>query len=382
MIWIDASSGLAGDMLVGALIDAGGSLDAVRGAAEALSVRADLSVERVRRGAFAASKFEVSFSASDHDHVHWSSIRERISEAGLPERATRRSLAVFGLLAKAEARVHGVEVDEVCFHEVGAVDSLVDIVGACVLLDEVDDIVCSALPAGGGFVDTQHGRISVPAPATVGVLAGWPMVQDGRVGELVTPTGAAIVAALASCGPMPSMSVQAQGWGAGTRDPSDWSNTVRVVRGERIAAGSDSVVELSANLDDLPGEQVPPLIAALLSAGALDAWATPVVMKKGRPGLVVSALSRPSSVGAVEDAMLRHSSTFGVRRHRADRRILERRHITVETDFGPIRVKLGAMGEEILHAAPEYEDCRAAASKAGVPVARVHAAALKGVPWP
>ena len=385
LLWIDASAGLAGDMLVGALLDAGGELDAVREAAAALDVEVDLRTERVRRGGFAATKFHVDFEPAHHHHTHWAGLRERISGAGLTERATTRALAVFGLLARAEARVHGVEVDAVAFHEVGAVDSLVDIVGACVLLDDVDELVCSPLPAGGGFVQTEHGRLAVPAPATVGVLAGWPMVQDGRSGELVTPTGAALVAALGSPGPMPSMRVAAQGYGAGSRDPAGWSNTVRAVLGAPQAATSPTSVEvLEAQVDDLPGEQVPPLLEALLGAGALDAWASPILMKKGRPGLLISALARPEATEAIGDALLRHSSTFGYRWRRADRRVLERRHTEVETAYGPVRGKLGAMGDEILHAAPEFEDCRARARAAGVPVARVHAAALRAleVEWP
>lgn len=382
VVWIDASAGLAGDMLVGALLDAGGDLQAIRDAAEALGLQATLSTEAVRRGGFAATKFHVEFDEKHHHHTHHSEIRSRIGGAGLPERTTARALAVFGRLAEAEAKVHGVPVEDVAFHEVGAVDSIVDIVGACLLLEDVEVLVCTALPAGGGFVDTDHGRLAVPAPATLGVLGGWPLVQDGRSGELVTPTGAALVAELATLGPMPSMAVSAQGYGAGTRDPKGWSNTARVVLGQPMRASSPTRVEvLEAQVDDLPGEQVPPLLDALLEAGALDAWATPILMKKGRPGLLISALARPSDADRISDALLRHSSTFGLRRHAADRRVLERRHVEVTTEFGVVRVKLGAMGDEILHAAPEFEDCKRLAAEAGVPVARVHGAALKELSW-
>ena len=310
VLWIDASAGLAGDMLVGALLDAGGRIERIASAAAALGLEVELSTEQVRRGGFGATKFHVGFEAERHQHTHWSELRGRIEAAGLSERTRARSLAVFGLLAKAEARVHGVAVEDVSFHEVGAVDSLVDIVGACVLLETVEMIVCSPLPAGGGFVQTEHGRLAVPAPATVGVLAGWPMVQDGRDGELVTPTGAALVSALATCGSMPSMTLRAQGYGAGTRDPEGWSNTVRVVLGDHRPAATPTTVEvLEAQVDDLPGEQVPPLIGALLEAGALDAWATPILMKKGRPGLLISALSRPADCERCSCATARPSGS-------------------------------------------------------------------------
>lgn len=384
-LWIDAAHGIAGDMLCGALLDAGGDLDGVRQAVAKL-VDVELSTKTVRRHGFAATKFDVAFEAGGHDHVHWSGLRERVQRAELGERVTRRILAAFGLLARAEARVHGTDVDHVAFHEVGAADSIADMVGACVLLEQlgVDEVVCTALPAGSGTVQTQHGPLSVPAPATVGVLQGWPMVQDGRPGELVTPTGAALVAALATCGPMPTMRVRAQGRGAGTRDPQEWSNTVRVVLGERVEASSPTTVHVvEAQVDDMTGEQLPPLIDALLEAGALDAYATPVLMKKGRSGLLLTALATDAE--PVITALLTHSSTFGVRLRTAERRVLERRHVEVQTRYGAVRVKLGHADGALVHAAPEFVDCAARAREHGVAVARVQAAALVALEedgWP
>lgn len=375
-LWIDATNGIAGDMLCGALLDAGGDLDGVR-AAVATLVDVELSTRAVVRHGFAATKFDVGFTPSDHDHVHWSGLRARIQDAGLPERVTRRGLAVFGLLARAEARVHGCEVDHVAFHEVGAADSIADVIGACVLLEQlgVDEVVCTALPAGSGTVQTQHGPLDVPAPATIGVLAGWPLVQDGRPGELVTPTGASLVAALGSYGPMPSMRVSAQGRGSGTRDPEGWSNTVRVVLGQRMDAPSPRTVHvIEAQVDDMTGEQLPPLLDALFEAGAIDAYATPILMKKGRAGLLITALA--TDVEPVSTALLVHSSTFGVRVRPAERRVLERHHVTVATRFGDVRVKVGSEGGRILHASPEFVDCAARAREHGVAVARVQAAAL------
>ncbi|MCP4809704.1 MAG: nickel pincer cofactor biosynthesis protein LarC [Proteobacteria bacterium] len=384
-LWIDATNGIAGDMFCAALLDAGGDLDALRAAIAPL-VDVELSTSTVRRHGFAAVKFNVGFQAGDHDHVHWSGLRERIEHAGLPERVTRRALAAFGLLARAEARVHGTTVEQVAFHEVGAADSIADMVGACVLLEQlgVDEVVCTALPAGSGTVQTQHGPLDVPAPATIGVLAGWPMVQDGRPGELVTPTGAALVAALATFGPMPSMRIAGQGRGAGTRDPDAWSNTVRVVLGERVDAPSPRTVQvIEAQVDDMTGEHLPPLFDALFAAGAIDAYATPILMKKGRSGLLITALATDAE--PVETALLTHSSTFGVRTRQAERRVLDRRHVEVNTRFGAVRVKLGSEAGELLHASPELVDCAARAREHGVSVARVQAAAVAALEedgWP
>lgn len=381
ILWIDASNGIAGDMLLGALLDAGGDLEALNASLEPLGAR--VRAERVMRGPFSATKAHVEeLHPHDHDHGHhhhhhWSDIRARIDAHPL-------AIQVFQRLAVAEGRVHGVEPDAVAFHEVGALDSIADIVGAVVLLTQlgVERIVATPPPMGNGFVHTQHGRMAIPAPATVTCLSGWPLPQDDRPGELTTPTGAALLAELACPGGLPAMSPRATGFGAGTRDPEGWSNTVRVVLGD--AQGDHAtpirVDELQAQVDDMPGEWLPPLIQRLLDAGALDAFATPVLMKKGRSGLLVTALADRSTSSAIESVLLRHSTTFGVRRRSTSRRVLERSWTTVETCFGPVRVKLGHLEGELLHCMPEHEDCAKAAEAHDVSIQAVHRAALKALP--
>ncbi len=383
VLWVDAQAGLAGDMLCAALLDAGAATTEQLGAAlGALGVEGwSLATERVQRGPFAATRFIVHDHTEDHHHHrHWPEIRGLIEASGLPTRVRERALAAFTALAEAEAGVHGVPLEHVAFHEVGAIDSIVDIVGACWLLDalDVDRIVATPLPLGSGTVDTAHGRLAIPVPATVALMArvGWPSFQDGVPGERVTPTGAALITALAEPGPMPSMRPSAVGYGAGTRNPDAIANVVRVVvgdEGEGTAAWLDLI---AAQVDDMPGEWVPPLLERLLEAGAADAWVTPVLMKKGRPGHLVQALADPDCAEAVGHALLRHASTFGVRRHRVRRTVLERSFETVDTPWGPVPVKLGHLAGAIVQRAPEYDVCSAHAREHGIPVARVYRAAL------
>lgn len=417
ILFLDCFAGVAGDMLVAALIHAGAPLERVLADVRALGVPGwTARTEPVHRGAYAATRFRVTPDATaadadraqthdhshghdhghshghDHGHAHdagddtfpgqpqrdWATIRGLIEAAVLPERVRQRALAAFGRLAEAEARVHGVPVEHVQFHEVGAVDSIVDIVAVCSALEAlgVDQIVATPLPMGQGTVRTQHGLLTIPVPATVEVLRGFPVMPSRFGGELVTPTGAALIAALATPGPMPAMVIRAVGYGAGTRDPATHANVVRAVVGDGYAGSPGEVAELSAQVDDLPGEAVPPLIDALLDAGALDAFVQPITMKKGRPALAIRALCAPDRREQVGRALLRHAGTFGYRWSLQQREVLARRHDTVATRFGPIRVKIGEHAGELLHAAPEFEDCRAAAAAAGVPVPEVFRAAL------
>jgi len=382
-LWLDASAGAAGDMICGALLDAGADPVALEGNLRTLALGPwSLSLERVRRGALDALHFKVVDDAPpDHDHHHtaWSTIRGMLEQAPLPPGARDKALRVFSRLAAAEARVHGIPVDQVAFHEVGALDSIVDVVGACLLLEQlgVTRIIATPLPLGGGTVQTAHGPLPIPVPAVVSLLQGWPAVQDGRTGELVTPTGAALITTLAEPGPMPTMIPTASGLGAGTRNPSDRANVVRAVLGTPLdAPDADAVHVLETQVDDMPGEWLPAWLDALFAAGALDAWATPVLMKKGRPGLLLSALAKPDGVDAVTQALLLHGTTFGVRLRTTTRRVLDRRWDTVHTDYGSIRVKLGLWRGDVVQVAPEHEDVAAAAHAAQVPLQVVHRAAL------
>ncbi len=262
----------------------------------------------------------------------------------------------------------------------GALDSIADIVGAAVCLDQLDVgevYVLGPVALGGGLVKTAHGLLPIPAPATVALLEGFD-VRPGTFsdGELTTPTGAAIVAALAHAGPAPAFSLGTVGYGAGTRDPADRPNVVRAILGTRAAGSAQAIVVLESNLDDLTGEQVPLLVDALLQAGALDAFVAPVLMKKGRPGFFVQALAESGSADAVAECFLRHGSTFGVRRVEARRDVLDRWHEEVTTPWGPVRVKIGARRGEVLQVAPEHEDVKAVATASGRSAGEVHRAAL------
>ncbi len=308
----------------------------------------------------------------------WSHIRAMIQDSALAPRVRSRALRAFQKLAEAEGKVHGIPAEEVAFHEVGAVDSILDMVGVCVCLEylDIDELRCGPLPMGSGTTRSQHGLIPLPAPATLELLKEFPIFPSTFPGEHVTPTGAALVAALARAGSLPAMRVERIGYGAGTRDPQTHANVLRVLVGEGEAGSAAEVLELSAQVDDLAGEGIPGLIAGMLAAGAIDAWASPVLMKKGRPGYLIGALCLPELRVAVGDALLKHSGSFGYRWTGRQREVLERRFEVAETAWGSVRIKLGYRGGTLLHAAPEYEDCATLAAAHGLPWVRVHAAAL------
>ena len=292
---------------------------------------------------------------------------------------------MFAALAAAEGRVHGVPADAVHFHEVGGLDAIADVCGIALALEEleIDELVCSSLPVAGGLVDAAHGRLPLPAPATVELLRGARLHGvDGDV-ELVTPTGAAVVAALASgFGPLPAIALDAVGYGAGARDTAARPNVVRVLIGRRVAAaagGRDEAVLIETNLDDLSPELVPDAAERCFAAGALDVWVVPVQMKKGRPGIVFSALARPADEEAVVRAILRETSALGVRVSGAHRWELERSWQTVDVDGEPVRIKLGTLDGRRVNAAPEHDDCLALARRTGRPLKDVYAAALAAV---
>jgi uncharacterized protein (TIGR00299 family) protein len=381
--FLDARAGVAGDMWLGALLDAGLPAGALEGIPAALGLP-DVSVEvsRVRRGALAAAKVDVRVTgAHGHDHRGLSEVLAIVRAArGLPAEALADAVRVFTGLAQAEARVHGVSPDEVHFHEVGALDALVDVVGVCVGLRRlgVVEVRVSPLPWSSGEVSTEHGALPLPAPAVVHLLAGHPTYPSGESFEQVTPTGAALVRALSRGTEPPEGFVpRAVGVGAGTHPGGRLPNVVRLVLGEAGPESADprDAVLLETNLDDATGQQVARALDQALAQGALDAWATPVVMKKGRPGVVVSLLARPADADALEAVLFRETPTLGVRRRAVARTTLPRRLVPVQTPYGPIHVKVrpGTQGEE---ATPEYEECRLAADRAGVPLRAVQDAAL------
>lgn len=378
--YFDCFAGAGGDMVVASLLDAGCDPAALRAQLAKLRVPGfEIQLERASRGGIAGTRFVVALTEGGHAHRGLADILALLDGGGLAPRATDRAKRVFARLAGAEAKVHGIDVAKVHFHEVGAVDSIVDIVGACVALEllDVDRVLCSPIPVGSGTLQCDHGTLPIPAPATAELLAGAAISALPLSGEATTPTAAAIFTTLAeSFGPLPAMRVSAVGCGAGTRDDGPVPNILRVFLGDQDAEGStDTVVELSANLDDCTGEVLGATIENLLAAGALDAWAAPVVMKKSRPGWSLSALAAPCDADALEAMILRETTTFGVRRADRSRTKLLREHQTVETPYGPIRIKLGRRGGQVVTATPEFEDCRAAASCHHVAVREVLSAA-------
>jgi uncharacterized protein (TIGR00299 family) protein len=378
--WLDVTAGVAGDMLLGALVDAGADLVEVQHAVDlVLPESVQLTSTSVQRAGLRALKVDVASAREEHPHRRWREIRDRIGSAGLPAAVVDRADAVFRRLAEVEATAHGWPVDEVEFHEVGAWDSVADVVGTCAALHllGVEEVVATSLALGSGSVRTSHGTLPVPVPAVLGLVGGWSVTSGGE-GELATPTGVALVTTLATeQGPLPSLDVTATGVGAGTRDNPERPNVVRVVVGRRSGRepGSRSMRLLEANVDDLDPRVWPAVLAALLDAGAADAWLTPILMKKGRPAHTLSVLASPDAASALRDQILTSTSTFGVRQTAVDRWALDRGWTDVAVEGRPVAVKVGHRDGVIRHATPEFEDAARVADELSRPVRDVLAAA-------
>ena len=368
--YFDAFSGIAGDMTVAALIDAGAAFEPLAGALDSLGMGATFRIEKVSRGGIAATRFLVE-GGEQRAHRHLPHILRMIDAGGLPDQVKENAAAIFSRLGEAEARVHGVPVEKVHFHEVGAVDSIADIAGAAMglFLLGVDQVHASPVNVGGGAVTTEHGLLPVPAPATVALLEGRPVFSRGPQAELTTPTGAAILATLAvSFGPLPPMRISGAGFGAGTKEFKEQANVLRVILGEASgAAEAASVAVLEANIDDSTPETLGYAMERLLEAGALDVTLTSVHMKKNRPGVMLSVLARPEDRERLAALVFAETSTLGLRIHLAERRVEARSVVEVETRFGKLRVKVSASGAF----APEYEDCRKMARETGVPLREI-----------
>jgi len=388
--YFDCFAGSGGDMIVAALIDAGANAVAIAEHIARLGFEGlELKAENVQRKGMRGVHFQVldhgrpADAAPDgdeashghhhdghhnhhHHHAHrgLSDVLSLIDAVNLPERAGQRARAIFHRLAEAEAKVHGIDVEKVHFHEVGAVDSIVDVVAACVAMEllGIDRVLCSPIVLGSGTVTCAHGTIPVPAPATAELVTGAATVGGIVEGEATTPTAAAVLTTLAeSFGPLPAMKVSAVGWGAGTREGKTLPNLLRVFVGEFDPAGqADTAVELAANIDDCTGEVIGATIEKLLLAGCLDAWAAPVVMKKSRPAWTLSALCDPADEAEAARILFGETTTMGLRRRRCERVKLDRRIETVETRYGPVRVKVGLLDGREVTASPEFEDCRRA----------------------
>ncbi len=370
--YLDAFSGISGDMLVGALVDAGADGAAITQALSSLQTGAEFQFEKTKRCGIGATKFHVR-GGETHHHRHLPHILEMIQQSDLPEGAKRHASAVFTRLGEVEAGVHQVPVGHVHFHEVGAVDSIADIVGACLGFEllGVEEVHCSAVNTGSGTVSTEHGVMPVPAPATAVLLCGRPIYARGPQVELTTPTGAALAVTLSSrFGVVPPMHLEAVGYGAGTKDFTEHANVLRVMLGEASGATEATVVSvIEANLDDLSPQVLAYAMERMIERGALDVSFSPIFMKKNRPGTLVRVIARPEDQEALSQVLLAETSTLGVRIYAAERRCQSRDTVEVETPHGAIRMKVSGNGAY----APEYEDCRKAALASGVPLKQVMA---------
>ena len=430
-LYFDCYAGIAGDMTLAALIDLGVPEQAVRDALLRLALPGwEMKVYPTRKGAMAATKVDVleveehahphahphphpsgeahshrpapgpdlhQAGPGGHGHTHYGEIRALIQRSALDADVAARALQIFDRIAEVEAALHGVSVTEVTFHEVGAIDSIIDIVGVAAALSWLQPkrVVARPVPLGSGMVKTAHGLLPVPAPATLALLLGAPVEHGGPKCELTTPTGAAILAAnVSEYGPLPAMRILGVGHGAGTRELDDRPNLLRVVagqerpRGDRVPTelpdagdagdSGEHCVVLETNIDDMNPQLYEPLLAGLLADGARDVWLTPVQMKKGRPGVVVSVLCDPARRDLLSDRLLRESTSLGVRAHAVKRTMLAREIVLVATEFGPVAVKLGRdpTSGELWNVAPEYESCGDQARAHKVPIKRVYAAAL------
>lgn len=403
IVHFDCFAGAAGDMIVGALRDAGVPEEVFAQAIAALHLPEKWSwrFERGSRGGISGWAFRVEAEqetarvgpqAHHHETHHhsallpahgrsYAAIRQMLESSCLAETVKSRALGVFRRIAEAEGRIHGVATDEVHFHEVGALDSIVDIVCACAGMESLapQRVTAGTLVEGTGFVECAHGRFPLPAPATLEILRGIPLAQDTEPGERFTPTGAALLAEFCeSFGPMPALRPMATGFGLGTRETPSRPNVLRLIVGEAESCGdatADEVVQIEANLDDCSPELAAAAMEALFAAGALDVWFSPAFMKKNRPGCVLAALAPPSQAEALAQLLLEETTSFGVRMTSCRRAKLARTWREVETPFGHVKIKVGCGPHGFLRAAPEFSSCQEAARRAGVAVAEVFLAA-------
>ena len=385
LCYLDCFSGIAGDMLLGALVDAGLDLEILRNELaklhlDGVSVRA----ERVKRGGLAATKVHVE-TARDQSHRSLSAIEQMIDGSDLDRDVRRASLRAFRRLGEVEALTHDVPVERVHFHEVGALDSIADIVGSCAGLHAlgISQVQCSPINLGSGTVRAAHGTLPVPAPATARLVEGVPTYSEGPRAELTTPTGAVLAVTLSeSFGPPPAMRIAASGYGAGTAEFPDRANLLRVLIGEAEEADAppEQIWVLEANIDDMTPEMAGYALERLLEAGALDVTLAPVQMKKNRPGFTLTVLAAPQDRAALAEMMFAETSTMGIREIPARRRALRRTWREVRTSFGRVRVKVAESGGDSVTFAPEYEDCRRLAREHGVPFRQVWDAANRVFP--
>ena len=379
----DCFSGISGDMTLGALIGLGVDPDAIRAALDSLGLPIRLEINKIRKGGFAATEVRVE-APEEHSHRHLPDVEKILTRGKLTDRQRDLALRIFRRLAEAESAAHGMPLEKVHFHEVGALDSIADIAGAAVALDLLgaERVTSRSVPTGNGMVKCAHGLMPIPAPGTAALLKGVPLAASSIKAELTTPTGAAILTTVVQeWVETPVMTIERIGHGAGRREFIEQPNLLRLFLGEAAAAPNpeerDTVWMLETNLDDVPAEVVGYCFEALFAAGALDVFSTPIQMKKNRPGVLVGVLAPESAVSALEALLFRETGTLGVRRYAVQRSKLRREAVTVQTPWGPVKGKRGWRegGPEVL--SPEYEDCARVARQHGVPLREVYAA-VKG----
>jgi uncharacterized protein (TIGR00299 family) protein len=382
LAYFDCPAGASGDMILGSLIDAGYPATALReGIAKLGLAGVSVAVSRVERNGIGARRVVVREKARVPELRVLPGIRRIIERANYPERVASRAVAILTALARAEAKIHRVPVEKVHFHEIGAADTIVDIVGACLALEHfgIERIEASPLPLGRGTVRVAHGVLPLPAPATVELLRGVPVVSASALAETVTPTGAAILATLATgFGSIPAMTIARVGYGAGMREDEGSPNVLRALIGAASPASlAERAVVLEASVDDMTPQQFEPLMARLFEAGAQDVSLTPTMMKKNRPAITVTVIGPTPKREALARVLLTHSTTIGLRHWDVGRIVLPREVVTVKTRYGAVRLKLARLDGRVVNVGPEYDDCAAFAAKHGVPLKAVLAEAIR-----
>ncbi|MBI2412975.1 MAG: nickel pincer cofactor biosynthesis protein LarC [Deltaproteobacteria bacterium] len=380
ILYLDCPTGVSGDMFLASLIDFGVDYKAILKELRKLPVdKIEVDIRKEVRHSITGTTFRVKMHESHH-HRTFRDIKKIITGSRLSKEVKDLSVAIFKLIAEAEGKVHGIPSDKVHFHEVGAMDSIIDIVGAALAVTslKVDKVVCSPVPLGSGIADTMHGRIPIPAPATVEILKGATLAASDIPFELTTPTGAAIVKTLASSfGPMPAMVIEATGYGAGKKDFRESANMLRAFLGTSAEGSAkkseeaERLIVLETNIDDMSPQIAGYLLDKLLKSGALDCFFTPVVMKKTRPGILLTVLTDESLKHALLDIIFRESTSIGVRSYPVERHCLPRKTVNVKTRYGTMRAKVSYKNGEAVNAQPEYEDAKALAEKKGAPLKEV-----------
>lgn len=373
-IYLDCHAGIAGDMILAGLIDLGANPNYITEELSQLPLDTfDLSFKHVNKKGIHAQHLTINIEEGHH-HRTAQHIFSMIENSTLPQRVKSRSTAIFNVIAEAEAKIHGMNIADVHFHEVGAMDSIIDIIGSCLALEDlnIEHIYCSAIPTGHGKVNIAHGLYPVPAPATAEILKGIPLAALDVASEMTTPTGAGFAKSLATqFGPLPACTMTEIGYGAGTKD-FDFPNVLRIIQFEENQNTQDYVQVLETQLDDMPAEMLGHFIEDALSQGALDVYYTPITMKKSRPAVQLSVICPISKASFFENYILRHTSSLGVRSYSVRRTILDRDFTTLDTDYGKVTIKLGILADKVIKAKPEFSDLQAIADRTQLPLQQIY----------